>query len=254
PLRDHLLLPVARARRLHPRALRRVGARHPVALVAEADAAAAGDAAVGADGDAAAHLDAADVRGAGDGDAARVGARARAGARARLRGVAAAFLRRAGVEGHLLAVELGLDASDGVLPAGVALVGDGVDDAELLELDGEELFLVILREEHDGAGLLGAGPIVPVDDEVLVPLEPGFGADHRHRDRHVRILEARRLELVHPVWAAGHRLHVLLDGDRLDLGHAVAVQAVDVEAKIGRRPELLPLLVDRLGLRAARLH
>src|SRR5262245_44988468 len=80
------------------------------------------------------------------------------------------------LELHPLAVELAADALD-LVRVRLGLVGRDLEDTEVEERDREQRVLPVRRQELERAVLLAVFAVVPLDDEVLVPVVPGLGRD-----------------------------------------------------------------------------
>src|SRR5262245_50892936 len=92
-----------------------------------------------------------------------------------LSGCSAIFLQL-----HSLAVQLGFDPLD-LLRSALLHLFVQPEDAEVGELEHEQLGLHVLREVDERAGLLLRLGVVSLDDEVLMPLDPAVGVRLRKR-------------------------------------------------------------------------
>src|SRR5262245_23859704 len=126
------------------------------------------------------------------------------------------LLRRRGsrLERYLLAIHRRRDAGN-AFPGRRHLLGEP-GDPEVPELESEQHVLEVRAEELQRTVLLLAGRAVPVDDEVLMPVDPGFGIGRWERHDQIRNLQARGLPPDAAVLTDSVLGQFLLDRESLD--------------------------------------
>ena len=147
-------------------------------------------------------------------------------------------------ERHRLAVHVRLDRRDRRGTGGLLDATDP-EDAEAVQREREEDVLPVCAQELELPLLLLILAVVALDYEVVVPGQEVARVRLGDRDDDVRYLQRARLD-VDVRLADRVRGGPLDDRQPVDPAHARAVDAVDREAEVARKP--LPLLRLRLDL------